>query len=105
MPVYEYECQQCGDRIEELQKLNDPPLKKHDGCGGRLKRLLSAPAIQFKGSGWYITDYARKGQSDGDGKKRDTAEAKADAKADAKKSGAGDKDTAATTTSKKETKS
>lgn len=68
MPVYEYECLKCGGRFEEIQKFSDEPLKKHDGCGGKVKRLLSAPAIQFKGSGWYITDYVRKG-SDGSGKK------------------------------------
>ena len=68
MPVYEYECAKCGGRVEELQKFSDPPPKKHNGCGGRLKRLLSAPAIQFKGSGWYITDYARKSPGDGAGK-------------------------------------
>ncbi len=49
MPVYEYECLKCGGRFEEIQKFSDEPLKKHDGCGGKVKRLLSAPAIQFKG--------------------------------------------------------
>ncbi len=80
MPVYEYECQRCGDRIEEIQKVGEK-LSKHAGCGGRLKRLLSAPAIQFKGTGWYVTDYARK--SGGDDAKKDS-EAKADAGAETK---------------------
>lgn len=68
MPIYEYECQSCGKRIEALQRVNDPPLKNCD-CGdeGQLKKLISAPAFQFKGEGWYVTDYARKGK-DGSGK-------------------------------------
>jgi putative FmdB family regulatory protein len=82
MPVYEYECQKCGSRFEEIQKFSDEPIRKHDGCGGKVKRLLSAPAIQFKGSGWYITDYARKGK-DGGGKKPET-EAKTETKAEGK---------------------
>jgi len=59
MPLYEYRCQDCGQTVEVIQKLSDPVLSVCQGCGGRLERLLSAPAIQFKGSGWYITDYAR----------------------------------------------
>lgn len=63
MPLYEYECQECGHRFEMLQKVSDSPLKACVKCKGKVERLLSSPAIQFKGSGWYITDYARKGQS------------------------------------------
>ena len=61
MPIYEYECGKCGGRIEVIQKMSDPPLARHKECGGKLSKLLSAPGIQFKGSGWYVTDYARKG--------------------------------------------
>jgi putative FmdB family regulatory protein len=60
LPLYEYACTQCGQRTEKIQKFSDPPLTKCEKCGGRLKQLLSSPAIQFKGSGWYVTDYARK---------------------------------------------
>jgi putative FmdB family regulatory protein len=60
LPLYEYACVQCGQHIEKIQKFSDPPLTKCERCGGRLKKLLSSPAIQFKGSGWYVTDYARK---------------------------------------------
>jgi len=60
MPLYEYECKKCGRRVEKIQKFADLPLAYCEHCGGELERLLSAPAIQFKGSGWYITDYARK---------------------------------------------
>jgi putative FmdB family regulatory protein len=65
MPLYEYECRQCGVKSEALQKVADPPLESCGECGGELRRLLSAPAFQFKGSGWYVTDYARKGASGG----------------------------------------
>ncbi len=61
MPLYEYKCSQCGSVIEALQKASDPPLKKCSSCGGSLQKQISSPSIQFKGSGWYITDYARKG--------------------------------------------
>ena len=60
VPLYEYECKKCGARVEKIQKFSDPPLSTCEKCGGELDRLLSAPAIQFKGSGWYVTDYARK---------------------------------------------
>ncbi|MBZ5516238.1 MAG: zinc ribbon domain-containing protein [Acidobacteriia bacterium] len=60
MPLYEYRCRKCGATIEKIQKFADPPLEICEECGGSLERLLSSSAIQFKGSGWYITDYARK---------------------------------------------
>jgi len=60
VPIYEYECQKCKSHTEAFQKLNDKPLTKCKKCGGRLEKMLSAPAIQFKGSGWYVTDYAGK---------------------------------------------
>lgn len=59
MPLYEYKCDACGGVFEVLQKFSDEPLKTHDGCGGTVQRLLSPPAFQFKGTGWYVTDYAR----------------------------------------------
>ncbi len=60
MPIYEYECGKCGKTIEVIQKMSDKPLKKHEGCGGALTKLISAAGFQFKGTGWYVTDYARK---------------------------------------------
>lgn len=64
MPIYEYECRSCGNRIELVQKIGDgPPEKCVCGKSGTLKRLVSAPAIQFKGTGWYVTDYSDKGKS------------------------------------------
>lgn len=60
MPIYEYRCQSCGKKFEALQKFSDEPLTVHPECGGGpVERLLSAPALQFKGSGWYVNDYAK----------------------------------------------
>jgi putative FmdB family regulatory protein len=64
VPLYEYQCAQCG-RFELIQKFSDEPLRACPTCGKEVQKLLSSPAIQFKGSGWYITDYARKGKSGG----------------------------------------
>ena len=66
MPLYEYQCAQCG-RFEIIQKFSDSPLSVCPTCGQEVQKLLSAPAIQFKGTGWYITDYARKGGAGGAG--------------------------------------
>ena len=60
MPIYEYQCRKCKAHTEAFQKLSDKPLTKCKKCGGRLDKVISAPAIQFKGSGWYVTDYAGK---------------------------------------------
>ena len=62
MPIYEYSCKKCGKTIEVIRKFSDPVLKKHQGCGGTLTKLISAAGFQFKGTGWYVTDYARKGK-------------------------------------------
>lgn len=59
MPLYEYQCDDCGERFEVIEKFSDEPLSTHAKCGGAVHRLISAPAFQFKGSGWYITDYAK----------------------------------------------
>jgi putative FmdB family regulatory protein len=64
MPLYEYQCEACQHRFEKIQKFSDPLLEICPSCGGRVKKLLSSPAIQFKGSGFYITDYAKKSTSD-----------------------------------------
>ena len=60
MPIYEYECLSCGKRTEVLQKMSDAPLAACPNCGGEVKKLISAPAFQLKGSGWYATDYGGK---------------------------------------------
>ena len=65
MPLYEYECEACGHRVEQIQKFSDPPLERCPKCSGPVHKLMSSPAIQFKGSGWYITDYAKKDSASG----------------------------------------
>ena len=61
MPIYEYQCEKCGHRFEKIQKFSDPPLEECPKCGGVLHKLQSAPAFQFKGTGWYVTDYGKSG--------------------------------------------
>ena len=63
MPLYEYQCKKCHSLTERIQKFSDPPLDTCPHCGGEVEQLLSAPAVQFKGSGWYVTDYAKKSSS------------------------------------------
>jgi putative FmdB family regulatory protein len=64
MPLYEYKCSKCKAKFEVIQKVTDPPLKTCIKCGGAVTKTISAPSIQFKGSGWYITDYAKKPRSE-----------------------------------------
>jgi putative FmdB family regulatory protein len=75
MPLYEYQCDACGFRFEVIQRFSDPPVESCQSCGGPVRKLLSSPAIQFKGSGWYVTDYARKGAK-GAGADAESAEKK-----------------------------
>jgi putative FmdB family regulatory protein len=63
MPIYEYHCDRCDQTFEVIEKFSDAPLTTHEICGGAVKRLISTSALQFKGSGWYITDYAKKNGS------------------------------------------
>jgi putative FmdB family regulatory protein len=85
MPLYEYQCEKCQHRFEKIQKFSDPHVKRCPKCGGPVEQLLSAPAVQFKGSGWYVTDYAKKSGSQassngGSSDKGDKAEKKDEAK-------------------------
>src|SRR6266567_11041 len=72
MPLYEYKCEGCGERFEIIQKFSDVPVQVHEKCGAPVYRMISAPALHFKGSGWYITDYAKangsKSKESSDGK-------------------------------------
>ncbi len=86
MPLYEYECPKDGV-FERIQKFSDPPLAACPSCGGPIEKLASAPAIQFKGTGWYVTDYARKSSGVEGGKEaKDKAKDKAGAKESSKES-------------------
>ena len=80
MPLYEYECKKCHHRFERIQKFSDPHVKKCPDCGGPLEQVISAPAVQFKGSGWYVTDYAKKttGASSSNSTNGDSASKKED---------------------------
>jgi len=78
MPLYEYQCKKCSHKFERIRKFSDPPFKRCPQCGGTVEQLISSPAVQFKGSGWYVTDYGKKpssgssGSSNGDsGEKRE----------------------------------
>jgi putative FmdB family regulatory protein len=100
MPLYEYQCDACAHRFEVIQKFSDAPIDVCPKCGGVVKKLLSSPAIQFKGSGWYITDYAKSGKTETGG----TASANA-AKAEAKSDTKSETKTETKTEAKTETKS
>jgi putative FmdB family regulatory protein len=85
MPNYEYLCKNCGHRFEQIRKFSDKPLRKCPECGGVIEQVISAPAVQFKGSGWYVTDYAKKGagsagssssSSEGDSGTKETKDSK-----------------------------
>jgi putative FmdB family regulatory protein len=82
MPLYEYECENCGDLFEVIQKFADEPVAVHEKCGGKVHRLLSAPALQFKGSGWYVNDYAKSNSGAGTSKKSDSTSGNATSSGD-----------------------
>jgi len=96
MPLYEYECDKCHKRFEVMQKFSDTPLTVHENCGGNLERLISAPALQFKGSGWYVTDYAGKS---GNGSTKSESESKKSTTESSTKSESKPADTKASTDS------
>ncbi len=88
MPLYEYQCAKCHKKTEKIEHVNGPHLKKCPHCGGKVERLQSAPAIQFKGAGWYVTDYAGKNASKTEGasaEKSGTTEAPKEAPKEASK--------------------
>jgi putative FmdB family regulatory protein len=84
MPLYEYQCKKCGHRFERIQRFSDPLVKTCPECGGKVEQLLSAPAVQFKGSGWYVTDYAKKPAA-GSAAKSESSDSKADSSKDSAK--------------------
>jgi len=82
VPIYEYECEKCQHRLEVLQKFNERPLKKCAKCGGRVHKVLSAPGLVFKGSGWYVTDYANADRKKGMKAEKDGGAGNGDKKTD-----------------------
>jgi putative FmdB family regulatory protein len=98
MPLYEYQCKKCHHRFERIQKFSDPHVKKCPDCRGPVELVVSAPAVQFKGSGWYVTDYGKKGSSgtassngESGGKKEDKKEDKKESKTESKTEGSSKK--------------
>lgn len=84
MPIYEYQCTKCGHRFEKIQKFSDKKITKCPECGGRVEQTISAPAVQFKGSGWYVTDYARKSTASSESGGKDSKESTKESKKDEK---------------------
>ena len=101
MPIYEYECEKCGHRFEKIQKFSDPPVDTCPKCGGPVHKMQSAPAFQFKGTGWYVTDYAKSGK----GETKETRSTPESAKSDSTKTDSTKTDTSSSTPAKTETKS
>jgi putative FmdB family regulatory protein len=85
MPIYEYQCKRCQHRFERIQKFSDRHIKKCPECGGPLEQLLSPPAVQFKGSGWYVTDYAKQGVKPSTGESSSAGESGTKAESGTKK--------------------
>lgn len=101
MPLYEYECKKCGHRFEKIQLYSDKMVKKCPECGGQVEQMISAPAVQFKGSGWYVTDYAKKSSSPGSSASGDSK----DKKDDKSKSDSSSKESSSKESSSKESSS
>jgi|SRR5581483_9016483 len=101
MPLYEYQCDACGHRFEKIRKHSDPPIDTCPKCGGAVHKLQSAPAFQFKGSGWYVTDYGKKegGKGKADSSQESSATEKGDKSASKEKTDTADKKPAAASTS------
>jgi putative FmdB family regulatory protein len=106
MPLYEYECKKCGHRFEKIQLYSAKMVKKCPECGGQVEQMISAPAVQFKGSGWYVTDYAKKSSSPGSSGDSSSKDKKDDkSKSDSAKSDSSSKDSSAKDSSSKESSS
>jgi len=99
VPLYEYKCLKCGRHTDKIENVSGPHLKKCPHCGGKVESVITAPAIQFKGAGWYVNEYGAKKSSGGDGEKADKPAT------DTKETGSKGKDTAAKETATKETTS
>lgn len=105
MPLYEYKCLKCGRRTEKIEKVEGPHLKKCPHCGGKVESVITAPAIQFKGSGWYVTDYAGKSTDGGSKESKPAAEGKDGGSKDAAAKDGGGKESAGKESAVKEASS
>lgn len=99
MPLYEYQCLSCGKRTELLQRMSDAPLATCPQCGGEVKKLISAPAVQFKGTGWYVTDYAGKKGGGGTSSKTESKGGDDSGKPEGKSEGKSEKSESSSTSS------
>jgi putative FmdB family regulatory protein len=107
MPLYDYRCHHCGETFEVRQKFADPVLTVHEGCGGELERLISLPALQFKGTGWYVTDYGRNGKkppAGSNGKSGTKSDSHGESKGESKTASNGDATAETKSATKSETK-
>jgi putative FmdB family regulatory protein len=99
LPIYEYKCEGCGETFEVIQKFADEPVAVHEKCGAPVHRLMSAPAFQFKGTGWYVTDYAKGGNVPAKGESGKGEPAKGESgKSDSGKSDSGGSDSSSKST-------
>ena len=111
MPLYEYQCTKCKRRTEKIESMNGPHLKKCPHCGAKVEQMLTAPAIQFKGTGWYVTDYGKGGKSPSTNGSNGKSESKSESskseasKSDSSKSESGKSDSSKSESSKSESKS
>jgi putative FmdB family regulatory protein len=105
MPLYEYECKKCHHRFEKIQKFSDPHMKKCPDCRGPVALVISAPAVQFKGSGWYVTDYPKKSSPGTSSSSADSESSKDSASKDSASKDSASKDSAKDSASKKDGKS
>ena len=116
MPLYEYKCHRCNKTFEVRQKFADEPLKVHEECGGEAERLISVPSLQFKGTGWYVTDYGRGGKLPSSNGSNGKSESKSESsksessksessKSESSKSESGKSDSSKSESSKSESKS
>jgi putative FmdB family regulatory protein len=104
MPLYEYKCKKCKHRFEQIQKFSDKPVKKCPKCGGPVEKLISTSSVQFKGSGWYVSDYGRKGSGQSSSSSSSESDGGSKDSKDSKDSSKDSKDTKETKESKKDDK-
>jgi putative FmdB family regulatory protein len=103
LPLYEYKCLKCGRLTEKIESVSGPYLKKCPHCGGKVEAVITAPSIQFKGAGWYVTDYAGKSKGDGDKTEKPAGEIKETAAKDSSGKESSAKEGSAKESSSKET--
>jgi len=105
MPIYEYKCLRCGEKFEVRRRITADPLKIHADCGGEVEQLISAPALHFKGTGWYVTDYAKNGKSPSTSGSNGHSDSKSESESQSKNESKSETKTESKTEAKSESKS